>query len=165
VLTIVLVDRWLAAGERTLPQTALADESAHLLTAFLILATVPVSLPARLVGGMLAGAVLIDLDHLPLILGSDLLTHETNRPLSHCLLSIAVAVVLATLLPQAWRWLLLGLAAGFAAHFWRDLATSTAGVPLLWPMQTTGFRLPYVIYLVSLIGCVAMPTLRREVRQ
>ena len=33
--------------------------------------------------GCLVGSVVIDLDHIPLFLGSDLLTAQTNRPFTH----------------------------------------------------------------------------------
>ena len=164
LLAIALIDRWLGAGQRTLWETGLADESAHLLTALLLLSVLPGWLPTRFLAGALVGAVAIDVDHLPLILGSDLLTRETNRPLSHCLLTIVVAVALAAVFPLSWRPVLLGLATGFAAHFWRDLASSTAGVPLLWPWQTTGFRVAYGVYLASLGGCVVLFALRGGTR-
>ena len=160
LLAIALIDRWLDEGPRTLPETGLGDETAHLLTALLLLAVLPGWLPTRFLAGALVGSVVIDVDHLPLIMGSDLLTRETHRPLSHCLLSIIVAVGLAAVLPVPWRLVMLGLAFGFAAHFWRDLASSTAGVPLLWPWQTTGFRLSYGVYLASLAGCVVVAALR-----
>lgn len=161
VLVIVLIDRWLAAAERTLLQTGLVDECAHLLTAALLASAIPARLPVGFIAGMIAGTVVIDVDHLPLILGSDLLTRETNRPLTHCLLSIVIALAFAGIGPTRWRWLGAGVAAGFAAHFWRDLATSTAGVPLLWPWLTTGFLTPYPVYLGSLIICVVMVTVRQ----
>jgi inner membrane protein len=161
IITIALIDLWLDAGPRTLWQTGVADETAHLLTAILLLSLLPKALPDRFFAGALVGAVAIDLDHLPLILGSDLLTRETNRPLSHSLLSIMVALALAAIAPARWRATLLGIGAGFALHFWRDMATSTAGVPLLWPLQKTGFVLPYSVYFASLIACVAVMAARQ----
>lgn len=162
VLVIVLIDAWLGSEPRSLLQTAVADEAAHGLTAVLLLLAIPISLPARFIAGTFVGVVGIDIDHLPLILGSDLLTQQTNRPLTHALLTTVIVAVMAMLLPSRWRWVGLGIAAGMAAHFWRDLATSTAGVPLLWPWQTFGYRLPYGFYLAVLIGCVVIATLRRK---
>jgi inner membrane protein len=162
LLVIVLIDAWLGGGERSLLQRAMSDETAHLLTAVLFLAAMPMVLPARFVAGALIGAVAIDLDHLPLIAGSDLLTQQTNRPFTHALLTIAIVVGLSMLLPTRWRWAGFGIAAGVAAHFWRDLATSTAGVPLLWPWQTFGFTLPYGLYLGVLIGCVGLAAMRQK---
>jgi inner membrane protein len=162
LLVIVLIDTWLGGGERSLPQRAVSDESAHLLTAVLLLAALPVALPVRFFVGALIGVVAIDLDHLPLIIGSDVLTQQTNRPFTHALLTIAIVAGLSLPLPARWRWAGFGIAAGVAAHFWRDLATSTAGVPLLWPWQTYGFTLPYGVYLGFLIGCVAIAALRRQ---
>lgn len=154
LLTIVLIDRWLGEAPRALLPHGLADEAAHLLTAFLLLAAVPWRSPRRVIAGVLIGAVAIDLDHLPLILGSDLLTRETNRPLTHSFLLVAGVAALAMLAARGWRAFGLGLAAGVAAHLWRDLATSTAGAPLLWPLATHGVRLPYGVYAGSLLACV-----------
>ncbi len=162
LLVISLIDAWLGGGERPLLLRALTDETAHLLTAALLLSAIPTALPIRFVSGVFVGAVAIDLDHLPLIFGSDLLTEQTNRPFTHCLLTIAIVAGLALLLPARWRGVGLGVAAGVAAHFWRDLATSTAGVPLLWPWLTVGFRLPYPLYLGVLLGCVVVTAMERR---
>jgi inner membrane protein len=162
LLVIVLIDAWLGGGERSLVQRGVGDESAHVLTAVLLLAALPVALPVRFFVGALTGVVAIDLDHLPLIIGSDVLTQQTNRPFTHALLTIAIVAGLSMPLSARWRWAGFGVAAGVAAHFWRDLATSTAGVPLLWPWQTYGFMLPYGLYLGFLIGCVGIAALRRK---
>jgi inner membrane protein len=162
LLVISLIDAWLGGGERPLLLRALTEETGHLLTATLLLAAIPMALPIRFVAGVFVGAVAIDLDHLPLIFGSDLLTEQTNRPFTHCLLTIAIVAGLALLLPARWRGVGLGVAAGVAAHFWRDLATSTAGVPLLWPWLTVGFRLPYPLYLGVLLGCVVVTAMERR---
>jgi inner membrane protein len=160
LLAIGLIDRWLEAGPRTLVEMGLGDETAHVLTALILLALLPRRSRDRFLAGALIGAVAIDFDHLPLILGADLLTRETHRPVTHSLLTVIVTVGLAVALPVPWRPIMLGIATGFVMHFWRDLASSTAGVPLLWPWQATGFRLPYDVYLASMLGCVTIATLR-----
>lgn len=162
---VLLTDIWLAGGERSLLERAVSDETGHLLTAVLLLAALPPALPGRFIAGALLGAVAIDLDHLPLIFGSDLLTQQTNRPFTHCLLTVFLLAAVSRLLPAHWRWFGLGLAAGVLAHFWRDLATSTAGVPLLWPWQRFGFTLPYWLYVGVLVGCVAVATWRQHRRE
>lgn len=162
---VLLIDVWLAGAQRPLLERAIADETGHLLTAVLLLVALPLALPGRFVAGALLGAVAIDLDHLPLILGSDLLTQQTNRPFTHSLVTVALIAAISFLLPARWRWLGMGLAAGLLAHFWRDLATSTAGVPLLWPWQRFGFTLPYWLYVSVLMGCVAVATWRQHRRE
>jgi hypothetical protein len=153
---IVLIDRWLSGGSRSLLATGIADETGHLLTTLILLAAVSLHLPVRFLAGALIGSVAIDLDHLPLILGSEILTQSTNRPFPHSLLTIVVVLALTLALPPRWRWFGFGIAAGVAAHFPRDMASSTAGVPLFWPLSREGFRLPYDAYLVMLISCVVL---------
>lgn len=161
LVAIALIDWWLSAAPRGLLARGVTDETAHLLTAIILaLALVPGHLPSRFLASVLIGAVVIDLDHLPLILGSDLLTRDTNRPLTHSLLVVIIALAAVLLLPRRWRWIALGIAAGLAAHFWRDLATSTAGVPLLWPIDGYGFRLPYGIYFAVLVICLGFAVWR-----
>jgi inner membrane protein len=160
LLTILSIDRWLAADERSLIATGILDEIAHLLTAILLICAFPARLPPGFVVGAMAGAVLIDLDHLPLMLGSDLLTRDTHRPLTHGLLAIVVVLGMAGIVPARWRWIGVGLAVGFSIHFWRDLATSTAGVPLLWPWRSTGYLTPYPLYVGSLVACAALVVMR-----
>ena len=64
--------------------------------------------------------------------------------------NIAVVLAMSAIASGPWRSLGLGVAVGLAAHFLRDMATSTAGVPLLWPMSTTGYMLPYPLYAATL---------------
>lgn len=160
LLTILFIDRWLGSSAHALLPTGIADETAHLLTMALILGVFPWPLAPRFVAGALAGSVVIDLDHLPLILGSEALTSDTNRPFTHGLLIIAGAAGVAALAPARWRPTALGLAIGLAAHFFRDMATSTAGVPLFWPLSRTGHVIPYAAYVALLVGCAALVTWR-----
>jgi inner membrane protein len=156
-LLILGIDRWLLAGAHTLLLTGIADETAHLSTVVILLLAFSSLRNAAFVLGCLAGAVVIDLDHIPLYLGSDILTDTTNRPLSHGLLIIGAVLAVALVAGQPWRALGLGLAAGLGTHFLRDMATSTAGAPLLWPLSSTGFLLPYPIYAGILAIAVGRP--------
>jgi hypothetical protein len=156
IAVIILIDRWLSSGSRTLLETGIADETGHLLTTLILLAAVAMHLPGRFLAGALIGSVAIDVDHLPLIFGSEILTQSTNRPFPHSLLTIVVVLAVTLALPPRWRWFGFGIAAGVAAHFPRDMASSTAGVPLFWPVSREGYRLPYDAYLAVLIGCVVM---------
>jgi inner membrane protein len=161
IVIILVIDAWLGAGQRSFLEMALTDETAHLLTAIILLAALLRVLPPEAMAGVLTGVVLIDLDHLPILIGSDLLMRQTNRPLTHSLLVAVAVAAVALALPARWRWFALGVAGGIVAHFWRDMASSTAGVPLLWPWQSTGFLLPYEVYLASLVGAVAIAVWQR----
>jgi inner membrane protein len=134
---------------------AILDESAHALTGLLLFTA------AGLGGGrfplpilpMLAGAVLIDIDHVPMELGVDVLTRGTNRPYSHSLLTVGVIVVLAGLAGKRFRRAMLALAFGVATHLLRDLATG--GVPLFWPWLVRRESIGYGLYLGIMLVSVA----------
>ena len=154
-LLILGIDHWLLGGAHPLLATGIADETAHLSTMVIFLLAFPTLRNAGFIAGCLAGSVAIDLDHIPLFLGSNLLTEQTNRPFTHGLLTIAIVLVVSVPVGGTWRYAGLGVAVGLAAHFLRDMATSTAGVPLLWPFSTTGFMLPYPLYAAALAGALA----------
>ena len=146
LVLILGIDHWLLGEPHSLLATGIADETAHLTTMVVFLLAFSTLRNASFVVGCLVGSVAIDLDHIPLFLGSNLLTEQTNRPLTHGALTIAVVLATSAIACGPWRSLGLGVAVGLAAHFLRDMATSTAGVPLLWPISTTGFMLPYPLY-------------------
>jgi inner membrane protein len=154
-LLILGIDHWLLGRTHSLLATGLADETAHLSTMVIFLLAFPPLRNAGFIVGCLVGAVAIDLDHIPLFLGSDLLTAQTNRPFTHGLLTIVIVLAVSVVAGGPWRSLGFGVAVGLAAHFLRDMATSTAGVPLLWPLSTTGFMLPYPLYAAALTGALA----------
>jgi len=108
--------RWLVIG--------VFDEPAHLASAALVSRR-----PAFLVG-----AVLPDLDHIPLALAPDHPKGGDPRPKSHCLLLTATVALVS---PAA--------AAGTLVHFARDLADDS-GVPLLWPLSDRAVKVPYPLY-------------------
>ncbi|MCA9863964.1 MAG: metal-dependent hydrolase [Thermomicrobiales bacterium] len=151
---ILGIDRWLLAGPHTLIATGIADETAHFTTMAIFLLAFP-SRNDGFILGCLIGSVAIDLDHIPLFLGSDLLTRQTNRPFTHSVCTILIVVAAAAMARGFGRSMGLGVAVGLAVHFLRDMATSTAGVPLLWPFATTGFMLPYPLYAATLFGALA----------
>ena len=142
-----------------LPLAAL-DEPAHLLTAWLVLAAVtarPAGLPV--LPWILAGAVLLDLDHVPLYLGLDVAASPGGRPVTHSLLTVAVLLAAAAAVRRA-RLPLAGFALGVATQLLRDLATGP-GVPLLWPVLDGSVRVPYQPYAVVLVALAAVATARR----
>ena len=108
---------------------ALFDHPAHVATAALIGGTDPV---------YLAGSLLPDVDHIPQALGNPEVGDA--RPDTHSLLVVAAAAVVSR-----------RLAAGAAAHFLRDLAMEP-GAPLLWPLTSRRFRLPYAAYAVLILA-------------
>ncbi len=122
------------------------DETAHLLSTLLVLWAIGRRVERFIVPALVA-SVLIDLDHLPAVLGSSWLTAGTPRPYTHSLLSVGLALLLAA----AWRrrrdvWL--GVALGLAIHFWRDLADPGSGVSILWPLTDRAFATSHGGYLV-----------------
>jgi membrane-bound metal-dependent hydrolase YbcI (DUF457 family) len=132
--------RWILVG--------LFDHPAHVATAGLLAVNVT-NRPSRWTAGFLAGSLLPDLDHLPLLLREQHPTTDDPRPVTHCLLAIA-PVAIAAGLTQSER--LHGTAAGMAAHFARDLGVGS-GVPLLWPVTSRSVRMPYAAYALA---CAAL---------
>lgn len=154
---VLLVDRAQHGKSWPLPQLALLDESAHLVTAALVLGAA-----SRAVGGpvwpwVLIGSVAVDLDHLPGYLGVSGFAAHGGRPLSHSLAAVLALALVGGVARPALRLPLVGLAGGVMLHLARDLATGP-GVPLLWPLIPGNVRLPYPVYVgllvVSTAGCV-----------
>lgn len=136
--TIVVADwtilrrkpRWLLIG--------LADEPAHLATAVLVLLNLPPR-PRREVIAFLAGAVAIDVDHVPLALAPTHPAAGDPRPPTHTLLVPAALAIAGQ--PSA--------ALGVCAHYLRDVA-SEAGVPALAPLSDRVVRVPYPAYAAAI---------------
>ena len=157
---ILLLDLVREARGWPLPALGLLDEPAHLLTAWLVLAAVTARTTALgILPWVLAGAVLLDLDHVPLFLGFDVTATQSGRPVTHSLTTVAV-LLLAALVVRRWRAALAGLAAGVATQLLRDLSTGP-GVPLFWPVLATDVRLPYLAYVLVLVALVVAATTRR----
>jgi inner membrane protein len=157
---VLLLDLLLATRSRPVPVVALLDEPAHLLTAWLVLAAFSArTTVARAWPWVLAGAVLLDLDHVPLFLGLDVTATQSGRPVTHSLTTVA-ALLVAALVSRRGRVALAGLAVGAATQLLRDLATGP-GVPLLWPALSADVRLPYAAYLAVLVVLVVAATARR----
>jgi hypothetical protein len=129
------------------------DETAHFLTALLLLLAVPTGARARIAVPALIGSVAIDLDHIPQYLGHYFFTVGTPRPYTHSLLTLLVLVTLA-LAFRRHRRVLLALALGITLHFFRDLAEGNgSGVALLWPLSDHGYSYSHTTYL-ALMACV-----------
>jgi hypothetical protein len=105
------------------------DHAAHLATAALLL---PRGRSRAWKASFLAGAILPDLDHVPLAFQDP--EPGDPRPRSHSLLSVAPAAAGSR-----------STAAGMLTHFARDLALEP-GLPLLWPLRQRALRVPYAAY-------------------
>jgi hypothetical protein len=121
------------------------DETAHALTALLFIWAAGGALD-RMAVPILVASVAIDLDHLPGDFGARWLTAGDPRPYPHCLLAIAIVLMLAWRVAR-WRLCLCGVAVGLTIHLWRDLAEPGSGVGLLWPASSASFSLPHAFYL------------------
>jgi inner membrane protein len=135
------------------------DECAHLLTTALVFWAAGTETRERLLLPALAACVMIDLDHVPDRIGIGVLTAGTPRPYTHSLLTIALLLG-GTLAWHRRRDLLLGVAAGLAIHFWRDLGEHDSGVSLLWPLTNRAFRTPHVAYVMVMALIVSVVALR-----
>ncbi|MDX6720713.1 MAG: hypothetical protein QOJ63_2967 [Solirubrobacteraceae bacterium] len=153
-LMLLVADQVLLhAGEGWLREGPL-DELAHLLTGALVLAALRGLVDRRFAIGLLVASVLIDVDHVPGLLGLDWITRGTDRPYTHSLLTIAV-VALSAAVWRGRRSLLLGALLGIGAHLARDLSESASGVPLAWPLSLGSFTLPHWTYLLAMSAVLA----------
>ena len=155
---IAAVDGAIALLDPPLLVVGLLDWPAHLATTLLLALALPRRLlPEALLLGAFLASLAIDLDHLPLLLGSDLLTGDLVRPYTHALwtllLTVAVALALRRGRPGAGV-VATGVALGLASHFARDLATGP-GLNLLWPVVDAVVRVPWLVYLGVLLGLAA----------
>jgi beta-glucanase (GH16 family) len=154
-LVLLIADQvLLQAGEGWLREGPL-DELAHLLTGALVLAALRGVVDRRFAIGLLVASVLIDVDHVPGLLGLDWITRGTDRPYTHSLLTIAI-VGLAAVVWHRRRSLLLGALLGIGAHLARDLSESASGVPLAWPLSLRSFTLPHWTYLLAMSALLAV---------
>jgi len=155
LLVIVGVDLILARRPWPLLIDGSTDEVGHLLTAALLLAVLPRSARGRLWPWALLGAVVIDLDHVPLYTFAPEFA-VSGRPPTHSLLTVLVLGIVAAVIPLV-RIPFAGLALGVGLHLVRDVATGP-GVPLLWPFDDSAIRSPYAAYLVVIVGAAAVAT-------
>jgi inner membrane protein len=159
---IGLLDATMSLRRWPVPVVGALDEPAHLMTAGLLIAAFLPWRARTVVPWMLAGSVLIDLDHIPFYLWNALAIDGAGRPVTH---SLALVLLLALLGAAASRLrrALLGLAAGVAMHLFRDLGTGP-GVPLWWPLGWGSQQIPYAVYLGLLAG-VTVVALDRQRRR
>lgn len=144
------------------------DEAAHLASTALVLLAVVTSRGAAVPRGFAVGALvagnLIDVDHVPVVLGSDLLTRGSERPYTHSLVTCAVLLLLAMSDRRLYQ-VCSGAALGVAVHLLRDTSTSTA--PLTWPLSYESWSLgpwPYLVVVAGSVVTVTVGSLRRADR-
>jgi hypothetical protein len=120
--------------------------------------------PAKFLLGALSGAVLIDIDHVPLdLLSSDILTAGTPRPYTHSLATMLVLIAVAGLLRRRrGATAVAGLAVGVGLHLLRDVATGP--VALWWPVSADGLQVGYGWYAAGMALVTIAGALRRDRR-
>ena len=145
VAVIAIADLLLARRAWSRPAIALLDEPAHFATTWLAATAIA---PEHTRAALLA-STLLDLDHVPSELGSDVLRRGAARPFGHT----GAAVVAVGSVSR-------GAALGAAAHLLRDLAAEP-GVSLAWPVSGRARRVPRAAYyalVLTLAARAARPT-------
>jgi inner membrane protein len=163
LVLIGLLDLALQARRWSVPMTALLDEPAHVLTAGLLLCAFLPWRARATAPWALAGAVLIDLDHLPLYLWGALTADDSGRPVFHSVATVLALACAGVMSRGRFRTALTGLSLGIGLHLVRDLGTGP-GVPLWWPVEAHSVRVPYLAYFVALAGVAAL-AVGRQIRR
>lgn len=135
------------------------DWSAHVATALILLANLPVRVGVAFAAAALLAAVAIDIDHLPGYLGSDVLSAGTPRPYPHSLITVLLFAGAGAMLRGRTRAVVLGISFGILAHLLRDVSTG-GGVALLWPLTPAAVRIPFWVEAAA-IGALAMRAWQR----
>ena len=111
----------------------------------------------------LLGAVVIDVDHIPLYVWDVGTADPEGRPVTHSLTVVLVLLALSRL-PGRLRTPLSGLALGVLLHLVRDIVTGP-GASLFWPIAGTSVLLPYPLYAGVLCLAAAWAVLRPRRQQ
>ena len=159
VAAVLALDAVARAASWPVLVQGLLDEPAHLLTAWLRLTALGAPLvPGRRERWVLAAAVLIDLDHVPLYLHHEGWAVDGGRPPTHSL-ALALLLLLVASIPR-WGTASAALAVGVLLHLLRDLATGP-GVPLFWPLGGL-VGVPYPAYVAVLVLAAAAAVVRHS---
>ncbi|MDX6254532.1 MAG: inner membrane protein [Frankiales bacterium] len=163
---LVALVRWLDSADHDgmpLIEVGARDEPAHVATSVLVL--LAVLGPDRMarhrtaVATACASSVLIDVDHLPLYVDFPVdIRVDKGRPFTHSL-STAAALGLLAAGVRFRRRELAAASAGVGLHFVRDIATGP-GLPLWWPWEQRGRRVPYAYYSRFLLVLAAVGSVR-----
>jgi membrane-bound metal-dependent hydrolase YbcI (DUF457 family) len=149
---VLCVDAILARYKPGVAIAGALDETAHLATTMLIGGPFPERQQPAVVAGALLGSILIDVDHVPLLVLKLPMESAADRPMTHSLVTLAAIGGLSRATRGQAGAVLLGIAAGTTCHFIRDLATG--GMPLAWPASRRLVRVPYAAYAVLLAALV-----------
>jgi inner membrane protein len=141
---VAVADALLPLARSSRLAVGVLDEAAHLATGLVALRALA-SADDPFARGVIAGSVVIDVDHVPGMLGSMWLHKPGKRPYPHSLATPAAVTMLARATNGRARRFLVGLAAGTALHLLRD-AASGQGAMLLWPFSGRNVRLAYPAY-------------------
>jgi membrane-bound metal-dependent hydrolase YbcI (DUF457 family) len=143
---------------------AVFDEPAHAATGLLVLFAICVAPSRPVILAVLAGSVLIDLDHVPHVFGITILEHGVPRPYTHAVITlIAIGLVAGLVRDRRLRMLVLIVGAAVAVHLIRDMAEPGGpGVSLLWPLSDHPYAMPYVPYGLALVALAAVGIARRR---
>jgi membrane-bound metal-dependent hydrolase YbcI (DUF457 family) len=156
---VLAIDHVLETYRPSRAAEGLLDELAHVATALALLAPLAPHAGRAATLGALAGAVLLDADHVPGELGLRWLTSGSGRPYPHTIVSALVLVAIGSGDGRRWRRFAWPVAAGLTTHLLRDLATG--GVGLFWPLSRRNVRLPYLVY-AALLGAAVLAVNRRQ---
>ncbi|MEA2426880.1 MAG: inner membrane protein [Thermoleophilaceae bacterium] len=152
---MAIADTFLPYARSSRLASGILDETAHLATGIVALLALG-GRDSPFARGLIAGSVLIDVDHLPDALGHMWLRAGSRRPYPHTLLTPVAAMAVARRARGRERRWSLGAAAGMTLHLIRDLA-SGQGTMLLWPASRRNFRLRYPAYVALLAVMAAAP--------
>jgi len=148
-LVVVAIDCIYGIFSPRLAVAALMDEAAHITTAGLLIVALTNCPSLEFSLAALASSILIDIDHVPMQLGWDVLTRGTPRPYTHSVLSVIIAGILGLTLKLDAGRIARGVSFGVAAHLLRDVATG-GGVSLFWPVTNRNVHVSYSSYIVLL---------------
>jgi membrane-bound metal-dependent hydrolase YbcI (DUF457 family) len=143
---------------RRIPFTELGsgilDEIAHLATGALGLLVLQrlIDAPKGFYVSALISSVALDLDHVPYYLG--LLSYQPQRPATHSLATVFIFICAAGT-SRRYRAVFAGGAFGILLHLARDMAESSQGVMVFWPLQQTSWTLSYWCYLGMILAFAA----------
>jgi inner membrane protein len=162
LVPILAIDYFFEHTSPNLLTLAILDHLAHVLTALIVMIAISRYFDHWYGVGILIGTVVIDVDHIPLLLETTDFTSVEGRPATHS--AVTLLVLLAIVIVTRKRRLSLlssviaGIVIGVAAHFFRDMATG--GIPLFWPISDSSIEVRYAGYIAALVIVAAIPLLR-----
>lgn len=155
-LIVAVIDYVYGFSSPPLVFAALMDETGHVATAALLIVALTKRPSREFTLAALASSVLIDIDHVPMQFGWDVLTRGTPRPYTHSILSVLIAGCMGLVFKRDAGRRARGISFGITAHLIRDVATG-GGVSLFWPVTNQNVHVsyaPYVVLLCLLSGVI-----------